>query len=66
KSNYQTLHVLHAAPKVVAVEDAAPAGVVPVVALVAVVLKVEDVDPVVLGSKKHQVQISSRIDDRIG
>ena len=55
------------APKVVAVEDAAlAAGVVRVVALVVVVLKVEDVDPVVLGSKKHQVQKSFRIDDRIG
>ena len=56
------------AQKVVAKEDAAPAlaGVVRVVALLAVALKVGDVDPVALGSKNHQVQKSSRIDDRIG
>lgn len=57
----------HVVKKVVAKEDAAPAvGVVRVVVLLAVVLKVGDVDPVALGSKKHQVQKSSRIDDRIG
>ena len=40
--------MLHVAPKVVAKEDAAPApaDVVRVVALLAVALKVEDVDPV--------------------
>ena len=44
---------------------AAPEDVVRVVALLAVALKeVEDVDPVVLGSKRHQVQKSSRIDDQ--
>ena len=52
---------------VVAKEVAAPEGVVLVVALLAVALKeVEDVDPVVLGNKRHQVQKHSRIDDRIG
>ena len=52
--------------KVVAKEDAAPEGVVLVVALLAVALKEGgDVDPVVLGSKRHQVQRRSRIDDRI-
>ena len=52
---------------VVAKEVAAPEGVVLVVALLAVALKeAEDVDPVVLGNKRHQVQKHSRIDDRIG
>ena len=47
-------------------EDAAPVGVVPVVALLAVALRIEDVDPVALGSNRHQIQKSFRIDDRIG
>ena len=53
--------------KVVVREDAAPQGVELVVALLAVALKqVGDVDPVALGSNRHQVRISSKIDDRIG
>ena len=58
----------HVAPKVVAMEDAtpAPAVVVRVVALLAVALKVGDVDHAALGSKNHQVQKSSRIEDLIG
>ena len=57
----------HVERKVVAKEDAAPEGVVLVVALLAVALKeAEDVDRVVLGRKSHQVPKQSRIDDRIG
>ena len=57
----------HVVRTVVAKEDAAPEGVVLVVALLAVALKeVEGVDHVVSGSKRHQVQKHSRIDDRIG
>ena len=49
-----------------AMEGAAPGDVVIVGALVVVAPKVEDVDPVVSGSKSHQAQRNSRIDDRIG
>ena len=56
----------HVVRKVVAKEDAAPEGVVLVVALLAVAPKVGDVDRVVLGNKSRQIQKNSRIDDRIG
>jgi hypothetical protein len=52
--------------EVVAREDVVPVVVVLVVALLAVAPKLGDVDPVVLGSKSHQIQKNSRIDDRIG
>ena len=52
--------------KVVAKEDVALARVALVGALLAVALRVGDVDPVALGRKRHRVQKSSRIDDRIG
>lgn len=66
-SNVQTQRADPVVRTVVAKEVAAPEGVVLVVALLAVALKeVEDVDLVVLGNKKYQVQKHSRIDDRIG
>ena len=76
-TRYQVAYVVHVTLKVAAAEE----GVVVVVVVQVgapkaevVALKVQvgapkaeaGVDPVALGSKRHQVQKSSRIDDRIG
>lgn len=56
----------HVAHKAVAKEDAVQDGAVRAVARLVVALKMGGVDPVALGSKRHQIQKSSRIDHRIG